>query len=96
MIAKSIVLYFFSFFAIAASKLTRENPEELWKPCKQKSPTDWSDTCGWGVDGCFWPDGKSESGFFILPLHFKYRLYKPFTISDTAQLGVKLTKGVKT
>ena len=35
----------------------RENPvakRELWKQCTKKP--DGTDTCGWGVDGCFFPD----------------------------------------
>ena len=39
------------------SGFTRENPiakRELWKQCTKKP--DGTDTCGWGVDGCFFPD----------------------------------------
>ena len=59
MIFKAIVLQILAIFGLSESRLdlVRENPvakKELWKQCTRKP--DGTDTCGWGSDGCFFPD----------------------------------------
>ena len=56
MMLKSMILPLFFLFSVAKSQegLARQNPDMLWHKCTWKMPE--GDTCGWGVDGCFFPN----------------------------------------